>query len=409
MTTEALEDVWRRESAHVLGALLRVHPDLTDCEDAAQEALLAASQKWAYTGTPEDPRAWLIAVGRRRLIDQMRKDIARTRREEADGYARRLDGPDVVADEPAPAYDDTLRLMLLCCHPGLRRPSQVALTLRCVAGLSTDEIAAAYLVPSATMGQRLSRAKATLRSEQLGPPTPDDLPDRLASVLDVCHLIFNEGHTRTSGDKLLGTELAEEGIRLTRLLRRAVPDHDEATGLLSLMLLTHARSAGRTDHLGDLVPLSEQDRSTWDAALIAEGIDLLENVLPVGPVGRYQLQAAIAACHAEAESYEATDWLQINLLYGMLAQVAPSPAVTLNRAVAVAMSLGPEHGIGIVNELLEHPAMQRHHRAHAVLGHLLEQQGDLVAAREHYELAARLTQSVPEQRYLQQRVARLQL
>lgn len=406
MTAEALEDVWRREAAHVLGALLRVHPDLPDCEDAAQEALLAAARTWPSAGMPGDPRAWLVTVARRRLIDQVRSDRARVARETADGLARRLDDLEAPMQEPG-AYDDTLRLMLLCCHPMLRRPSQVALTLRCVGGLRTEEIAAAYLVPPSTMGQRLARARATLREERFPAPTPDDLPDRLASVLDVCHLVFNEGHTRTTGDKLVGTELAEEGIRLARLLHEAVPDHDEATGLLSLMLLTHARSAGRTDHLGDLVPLAEQDRSRWDHDLIAEGVSLLENVLPVGPVGRYQLQAAIAACHVEAESYEATDWLQINLLYGMLAQVAPSPAVTLNRAVAVAMSLGPEHGIAIVNELLEHPAMQRHHRAHAVLAHLLEDMGDVDGAREHYELAARLTQSVPEQRYLYRRVDRL--
>lgn len=407
MTVTGVEDVWRQESAHVLGALLRVHPDLPDCEDAAQEALIAASRQWPGGGLPGDPRAWLIRVAHRRLIDQMRADSARTRREHADGMARRLDDPDPPVAEIGSAYDDSLRLMMMCAHPALRRPSQVAITLRCVGGLTTAEIAAAYLVPEATMGQRLSRARATLKNEDLCSPTPDELPERIASVLDVCHLIFNEGHTRTSGPDLQGVELTDEAIRLTRLVRGVLPEHDEASGLLALMLLTQARSRGRVDHLGDLIPLKDQDRSQWDRALIGEGVSLLEKVLPEGPVGRYQLQAAIAAVHAEAESYDATDWLQINLLYGMLAQVAPSPAVTLNRAVAVAMSLGPEHGIEIVRDLLAHPAMQRHHRAHAVLAHLLEQSGDRTTAREHYVLAARLTRSVPEQRYLNRRVEAL--
>ncbi|MFE7224088.1 RNA polymerase sigma factor [Nocardioides sp. NPDC057577] len=407
MTVTGVEDVWRQESAHVLGALLRVHPDLPDCEDAAQEALIAASQKWPGDGLPSDPRAWLIRVAHRRLIDQMRADTARTRREVADGIARRLDDPDPAAVEIGSAYDDSLRLMMMCAHPALRRPSQVAITLRCVGGLKTSEIAAAYLVPEATMGQRLSRARATLKDEEFCSPAPDELAERIACVLDVCHLIFNEGHTRTSGPELQGVELTDEAIRLTRIVRSVLPEHDEATGLLALMLLTQARSCGRVDHLGDLIPLKDQDRSQWDQELIREGVALLEDVLPEGPVGRYQLQAAIAAVHAEAESYEATDWLQINLLYGMLAQVAPSPAVTLNRAVAVAMSLGPEHGIEIVRDLLEHPAMQRHHRAHAVLAHLLEQSGDVATAREHYVLAAQLTRSVPEQRYLNRRVEAL--
>lgn len=410
MTDGVLGDVWRRESAHVLGALLRTHPDLADCEDAAQEALLAAAQQWEYDGVPADPRAWLIRVARRRLIDQHRSGSARARRETADAIARRLDDPVEEADGTS-AYDDSMQLLLLCCHGSLSRSSQVALTLRCVAGLTTEEIAAAYLVPASTMGQRLSRARATLRDAlrdtPFAPPTPDELPDRVASVLDVCHLVFNEGHTRTAGEELVGVELAEEAIRLTRLLRAACPDNDEVTGALALMLLTHARAPARIDDAGDLVPLDEQDRSRWDPDLIAEGTSLLERVLPHGHVGRYQLQAAIAAVHAEAPTYADTDWLQICLLYGMLHQVAPSPAVTLNRAVAVAMTLGPDHGVAIVRDLLEHPAMQRHHRAHAVLAHLLEQLGDRDGAREHYALAARLTRSAPEQRYLNRRLAAL--
>ncbi len=405
MTTVALGDVWRREAAHVIGALLRTHHDLADCEDAAQEALLAATRQWPRDGAPDDPRAWLIRVARRRLVDQLRSESARSRREAADAIARRADDPLAA---PETTSDDALQLMLRCCHPSLSRPSQVALTLRCVAGLTTDEIAKAYLVPSATMGQRLSRARSTLRGEPFAPPTAAELPERVAAVLDVCHLVFNEGHTRTAGAELVGVGLAEEAIRLTRLLHVVLPDHAEAAGLLALMLLTHARAAARTDAAGDLVPLDEQDRSRWDRAAIDEGVALLERTLSRGHVGRYQLQASIAAVHAEAESGEATDWLQISVLYGMLQRVAPSPAVELNRAVAVGMALGPGQGVAIVRRLLdEHPAMADHHRTHAVLAHLLEREGDLDAARHHYEQASRLTANLPEQRYLNRRLARL--
>ncbi|WP_205528493.1 RNA polymerase sigma factor [Desertimonas flava] len=406
MNVSALGDVWRREAAHVIGALLRTHHDLADCEDAAQEALVAAALQWPRDGSPDDPRAWLIRVARRRLVDQLRSESARSRRETADAVARRVDDP--LAEPPDATSDNALQLMLRCCHPSLSRPSQVALTLRCVAGLTTDEIAMAYLVPSATMGQRLSRARSTLRGEPFAPPTPDELPERVAAVLDVCHLVFNEGHTRTAGAELVGVGLAQEAIRLTRMLHVALPDHAEAAGLLALMLLTHARAAARTDAAGDLVPLAEQDRFLWDRAAIDEGVALLERTLGGGHVGRYQLQASIAAVHADAASAEATDWLQISVLYGMLQRVAPSPAVELNRAVAVGMALGPDQGVAIVRRLLdEHPAMADHHRTHAVLAHLLEREGDLDAARHHYEQASRLTANLPEQRYLNRRLAQL--
>jgi len=390
------EDVWRRESPHVLAALLRRHGDLADCEDAAQEALEAAAKQW--DPPPENPRGWLITVASRRLIDRARADAARADREQA------------AAEEPPPeppGRDDSLELLLLCCHPALSRTSQVALTLRTVSGLSTAEIAAAFLVPEATMGQRLSRARATLREAgaRFGRPAPDELPARVAAVLDVLYLVFNEGYTRSAGDALLDGELTREAIRLTRELGRALPDHDEVAGALALMLLTQAREPARTDARGDLVPLADQDRSLWRSEEIAEGVAILERVLPRGPVGRFQLQAAIAAVHAEAPDAAATDWAQIRALYDMLERVAPGPAVTLNRAVAVGMASGPAAGLTIVDGLLQDPRMARHHRTHAVRAHLLELAGDRAGAAQAYERAAALTASLPEQRYLNRRAA----
>ena len=412
MTFHGLEDVWRRESSHVLGALLRRHGDYGDCEDAAQEALLAAVDQWPREGVPDNPRGWLIRVAWRRLVDRQRARVAREQRELSDGRAERGDDPAALPGpgEHAPEdRDDSLRLLLMCCHQSLSRPSQVALTLRAVAGLSVEQIAAAYLVPPRTMTQRLTRARAALRDAgaRFAMPTPDDLPARVAAVLDVCHLVFNEGYTRTSGDRLVDTDLAEEGLRLTRLLHAALPDHDEVTGALALMLLTHARTAARTDEAGDLVPLRDQDRRQWDRAMVAEGVALLERVLPRGHVGRYQLQAAIAAVHAEAPTWPDTDWPQIALLYAMLHDVAPGPAVTLNRAVAVAMARTPDDGLALVDGLLDDPAMRRHHRTHAVRAHLLEMAGDPEAALPAYREAARLTASQPEQRYLNAQAARL--
>jgi RNA polymerase sigma factor (sigma-70 family) len=392
VSVRELEDVWRRESPHVLGALLRRHGDLADCEDAAQEALEAAARQWQEL--PGNPRGWLITVASRRLIDRARADAARAGRELA-----------VASEEPSPVppeRDDSLELLLLCCHPALSRPSQVALTLRAVSGLSTAEIAAAFLVPEATMGQRLSRARATLREAgvRFERPEPDDLPARVAAVLDVLHLVFNEGYTRSAGRALLDGELTREAIRLTRELERALPDHDEVAGALALMLLTQAREPARTDARGDLVPLARQDRSRWRRDEIAQGVAILERVLPRGPVGRFQLQAAIAAVHAEAPDAAGTDWAQIRTLYDMLERVAPGPAVTLNRAVAVAMESGPAAGLTIVGGLLEDPRLARHHRTHAVRAHLLELAGDRVGAADAFARAAGLTASLPEQRYL---------
>ena len=411
MTEPELEDVWRRESPHVLAALLRRHGDYADCEDAAQEALAAAADQWPRDGVPDNPRGWLIRVASRRLIDQLRSNRSRAVREETVGIAQPADayvGP-AADDDTSPGGDDTLLLLLLCCHPLLTRPSQVALTLRAVSGLPTAAIATAFLVPEPTMAQRLSRARTTLRDSavRFEKPTSEELPARVAAVLDVLYLIFNEGYARSTGDTLLDTSLADEAIRLTRQLHAYLPDHDEIAGALALMLLTDARRAARTDERGDLVPLAEQDRSRWDAGLVGEGVALLEEVLPHGHVGAYQLQAAIAAVHADAQRYDDTDWAQIAVLYSMLDQVAPSPAVTLNRAVAVGMSAGPTAGLAALQPMVDDPSLERYHRLPAVRAHLLEMVGDLAEAERQYARAVELTSSRPEQRYLAHRLTRL--
>jgi RNA polymerase sigma factor (sigma-70 family) len=404
----ALADVWRREAPHVVAALLRRHGDLGDCEDAALEAAEAAVRQWPVDGVPADPRAWLVRVASRRLVDRFRADRARSRREEVD--ARRAGPAPGVDDVPAPVTgDDTLQLLVLCCHPALKRASQVALSLRAVAGLTVAQIAAAYLVPPRTMTQRLSRARAQLRraGARFALPSAEELPGRVAAVLDVCHLVFTEGYTRAAGPELVDVALAEEAIRLTREVHRALPDHDEAAGALALMLLTHARVPARTDERGDLVSLAEQDRGRWRRDQIDEGIALLESTLPHGHVGRYQLQAAIAAVHAEAATYEDTDWPQITVLYGMLHTIAPGPAVTLNHAVAAAMVHGPSTGLALLDTLAADPAMRRHHRLYAVRAHLHESAGHPESAAQDYRRAAQLTASLPEQRYLNRRLARL--
>ncbi|MPZ61728.1 MAG: sigma-70 family RNA polymerase sigma factor [Propionibacteriales bacterium] len=411
MTDDPLADVWRHEAPHVLAALLRRYGDLADCEDAVQEAAEAAAVQWPLRGVPADPRAWLVRVASRRLIDEYRSAEARGRREISEGVRRPgdADAAPAVDESSSSDADDTLRLLLLCCHPSLSRASQVALSLRAVAGLSVEEIAAVYLVPARTMTQRLTRARATIRKSgaRFTMPAADELPARVAAVLDACHLMFTVGYTRTSGEGLVDVTLADEAIRLTRRVYDALPDHDEAAGALALMLLTHARTPARTDDAGDLVPLAEQDRRLWRRDLIDEGVALLEQVLPRGHVGRYQLQAAIAAVHAEAATYDATDWPQISILYGTLERVAPSAAVTLNRAVAVAMAQDAAAGLEVLEPLLADDSMQRYHRLHAVQGHLLELTGDVGAAAESYRLAARLTASLPEQRYLNGRLLAL--
>jgi RNA polymerase sigma factor (sigma-70 family) len=386
--------VWREESPHVLAALLRRYGDFEACEDAVQEALLAAARQWPGDGLPDSPRGWLVTVASRRLVDQRRAEGARERRELADA----------ALAEPGPAAerDDSLALLLLCCHPALSRPSQVALTLRAVGGLTTDRIARAFLVPESTMAQRISRAKARLRQVDapFGLPSPTELPARVEAVAHVLYLIFTEGHTATGGSGLTDVSLAAEAVRLTRRLHDLLPQAPEVSGLLALMLLTHARRPARLDPHGALVLLADQDRSVWRGDLIDEGVRLVEAALPTGRVGAYQLQAAIAAVHAEAATAAETDWAQIEVLYGMLAALTPGPVVTLNHAVAVAEVHGPGAGLAMVEPLRGDPALRHSHRLHAVRAHLLARAGRYDEAREAYAEAARLATNVPEQRYL---------
>ena len=404
MTTDGLQDVWRECAPDVLAALMRGYGDFEAAEDAMQEALLAAARQWPVQGLPDSPKGWLITVASRRLMDQWRSEQARTNREQL--VASRTRAADMLA--PAAdmsgqgANDDSLTLLLLCCHPALTRPSQVALTLRAVGGLSTGQIARAFLVPETTMAQRISRAKHRLREVEarFGVPTAEQLPDRIASAAHVLYLVFTEGHTSTTGAGLYDVSLADEAIRLTRRLHDCLPRTSEVSGLLALMLLTDARRAARTNSDGSLVPLAEQDRSLWDRSRMSEGISLIETALPTGPVGPFQLQAAISAVHAEASRSQDTDWAQIETLYRMLAEIAPSPVVTLNHAVAVAMVDGPTAGLGMLDPLLQEQNMRRHHRLHAVRAHLLETDGQVEQARAAYVMAARLATSIPEQRYL---------
>ena len=410
MTSADLDQVWRRYAPEVLAALVRRSGDFAAAEDAVQEALLAAARQWPADGPPDDPKGWLIRVASRRLLDQRRAERARAERELR---VTRQTPPEALlapaADAPGgDERDDSLTLLLLCCHPALTRPSQVALTLRAVAGLGTAQIARAFLVPEATMAQRIARAKARLGQvgARFTPPPAEELPGRVAAVAHVLYLIFTEGHTASTGRGLTDLSLAGEAIHLTRQLHRHLPAVDEVTGLLALMLLTDARRAARTRPDGSLVPLAEQDRSLWDRARIAEGVRLLEAALPAGPVGPYQLQAAIAAVHAEAPSAADTDWAQIETLYRMLDAIAPGPVVTLNHAVAVAMADGPAAGLAMLEPLLEGRQLRRHHRLHAVHAHLLEMAGKDAEARAAYATAARLATSIPEQRYLNAKASR---
>lgn len=389
-------DLLRSLAPQVLAALVRRYGDFEACEDAVQEALLAASQQWPSSGIPDHPKGWLITTASRRRIEQWRSETARQRREEAVALA---EPPD-----PSPvAVDDTLTLLLLCCHPSLTQPSQVALTLRAVGGLTTAEIARAFLVPEATIGQRISRAKQKLRGERL---TDDHRPERLAAVLQVLYLIYTEGHTASSGDALNRVELTTEAIRLVRRLSAELPDDGEVTGLLALMLLTDARRPARVDPTGALVPLADQDRTRWNQSFIREGVSLIMGALSRAPIGPYQLQAAIAAVHDEAAKAGETDWAQILTLYDLLRVVAPGPMVTLNRVVAFAQVNGPEAGLVELAAAAD-PALKTHHRADAVRAHLLELSGDVVGAREAYLAAARRTLSLPEQAYLQSRAAKV--
>ncbi len=397
----AIEGLLRELAPQVLSALVRRYGDFDTCEDAVQEALLAAAVQWPIEVLPGNPKGWLITVASRRLIETWRNESARQRREEAAALAAPPDA------EPAPAEDDALTLLLLCCHPSLSPPSQVALTLRAVGGLNTAEIARAFLVPEATVAQRISRAKQRIKASgaEFRMPPPVERSERIAAVQRVLYLIFNEGYTASSGPALLRVDLTSEAIRLTRQLHALLPEDGEVTGLLSLMLLTDARRLARTRPDGSLAPLADQDRRLWDAGAIAEGIALITETLPRAPIGPYQLQAAIAAVHDEAAGAADTDWRQVLSLYDLLQRIAPGPMVSLNRVVAVAMVRGPQAGLEQL--AVAEAALVGHHRVDAVRAHLLEMAGDKAAARAHYRLAARRTLSVPEQRYLESRAARL--
>ena len=402
-THPAIEDLLRELAPQVLGTLVRRHSQFDACEDAVQEALLAAARQWAADGLPENPRSWLLTVASRRLVDAWRSEAARQHREETAAVL------DLAGQGQASEQDDALTLLFLCCHPSLSVPSQLALTLRAVGGLTTAEIARAFMVPEATMAQRITRAKERIKAAgmrfELPPET--ERPDRLRVVMQVLYLVFNEGYTTSSGPTLQRADLTTEAIRLTRMLRQLIPEEGEVAGLLALMLLTDARRAARTDEDGWLVQLDDQRRELWNSAQITEGVELLTRTLGKGPVGPYQLQAAIAAVHDEARTAAETDWPQILALYEVLEQVSPGPVVTLNRAVAVARVHGPRAGLAIIGTLDHDERMAHNHRLEAVRAHLLERAGDTEAARRSYELAARMTASLPERRYLALRAARL--
>jgi RNA polymerase sigma factor (sigma-70 family) len=375
-------ELLRELAPQVLGVIVRRYRDFAAAEDAVQEALLAASQQWT-DGVPDQPRAWLIKVASRRMIDHVRSEVARREREAS-------------SDEPGESErDDTLELLFTCCHPALSPSSAIALTLRAVGGLTTVEIARAFLVPEATMAQRISRAKATIQSSGIPLAVPTE-PTALSSVMHVLYLIFNEGYA-SAGPNLVRTDLAHEAIRMARMLARAMPDA-EVQGLLALMLLTDARRIARTGSAGELIPLDEQDRSRWNRAQVAEGTHLVTDAFARGSVGRYQIQAAIAAIHDEAVTTEATDWPQILTLYSVLLGIDDNPLVALNHAVAIAMVQGPRAGLARLVEL--EPRLGDHHRLIAVRAHLLERAGDPAAAAEHYKRAASRTTSAIERDYL---------
>jgi RNA polymerase sigma factor (sigma-70 family) len=395
-----VEDLLRELAPQVLGVLTRRYGDFDAAEDAVQEALLAAAVHWPEEGIPDRPRGWLIQTATRRLIDQRRNERSRMARED-----RALLTQPLPAD--VPDRDDTLVVLFLCCHPSLTPASAIALTLRAVGGLSTGEIARAFLVPEPTMAQRISRAKQRIKSSGVPfrLPTQEEWAERLRTVLHVLYLIFNEGYATTAGQDVHRADLSDEAIRLTRTVRRMLPDDPEVAGLLALMLLLDARRPARTGPGGELVLLPEQDRTRWDRALIGEGSALLAGAIGRGAVGEYQLQASIAAVHDRAARAEETDWPQILALYELLDRMTGNPVVTLNRAVAAAMVHGPSAGLTLLAEVEDRLSGQ--HRLDAVRAHLLELAGDTHAAAEHYAAAAARTTNLPERHHLSQQAARL--
>lgn len=411
MLPTGAEDLLRELAPHVLGALVRRYGHFDSAEDAVQEALLAATIQWPDEGLPDNPRAWLIRVASRRLTDMLRAGQARRRREGIAAVQVPADQLLVPAADAglSAAGDDTLIVLFMCCHPALTQASQITLTLRAAGGLSTGEIARAFLIPEPAMGQRISRAKQRIKASGLPfrMPSDSERADRLATVLHVLYLIFNEGYASTYGPDLRRIELSAEAIRLTRMVQRQLPEDGEVAGLLALMLLTDARRLARVRPDGTLVPLAEQDRTLWDAGAIAEGVALVTDAMSRTRLGPYQLQAAIAAIHDEAIRAEDTDWAQILALYRLLDRLAPSPMVTLNHAVAAAMVHGSRAGLALLEPLDTDSRIAKHHRLAAVRAHLYEMAGDRQAALAHYRTAARRTTSLPEQRYLQMRAERL--
>jgi RNA polymerase sigma factor (sigma-70 family) len=406
-----VEDSLRQFAPQVLGSLVRRYGHFDLAEDAVQEALLAAALQWPEQGIPENPRGWLITVAVRRLTDELRSDQARRRREEraAAELPREHVEPSPDPEQVPAEEDDTLTLFFLCAHPALSPASQLALTLRAVGGLATAEIARAFLVPDATIAQRISRAKQQIKASHIPftLPAESERVARLTVVLHVLYLIFNEGYTASSGPDLQRGELTSEAIRLAREVRRLLPDDGEVAGLLALMLLTDARRPARTRTDGSLVPLAEQDRERWNGSYIEEGVALVTAALARSPLGPYQLQAAIAAVHDEAAQAADTDWPQILVLYELLERISPNPMVTLNHAVAVAMVKGPQAGLELLGPLDNDRRLAEHHRLDAVRAHLLEMAGDRAAARSSYRRAARRTTSLAERRYLEARANRL--
>ena len=390
--------------------MVRRYGRFDTAEDAVQLATLAAATTWANDGLPDNPRGWLITVAARRMTDLLRSEQTRRRREDTVGREVPSDlWLTPPADRPASESDDTLIVLFMCCHSSLSPASQVALTLRAVGGLTTAEIARAFLVPEATMTRRISRAKQRIKDSRVpfALPAGAERSERLMAVLHVLYLIFNEGYAATSGPTLYRSELSAEAIRLTRMVHRLLPDDSEVTGLLALMLLTDARRPARTGPDGGLIPMAEQDRSLWNADFIAEGVALITDALPRGATGPYQLQAAIAAVHDEAPNAEATDWPQIMALYELLMQVSDNPVVALNHAVAVAMARNAPAGLALLEGLATDERIADDHRFHAVRAHLLEMTADRVGARESYLAAAQRARSLPQQRYLRARADRL--
>jgi len=404
----SLEHLLRDLTPQVLGTVVRRFRDFEAAEDAVQEALVAASRQWRRKGLPNDPRAWLTKVALRRMVDQIRSESARRRRE-SQTASEAVPAHERTAIEPSPQEDDTLSLLFMCCHPSLTTASAIALTLRAVGGLTTAEIAHAFLVPEATMAQRISRAKQTIKSS--GVPfqlaTPEEKAQRLRAVLHVLYLIFNEGYTSSAGLVLRRDDLSHEAIRLTRMVHILQPGEPEVTGLLALMLLTDARRPARTGTEGELIPLAQQDRALWDTQQIAEGIALVSEAFPKGEVGPYQLQAAIAALHDEAARVEETDWPQILALYDLLQRMSDNPLVKLNHAIAAAMVHGAATGLTLLDGLESDSRLAQHHRLDAVRAHLLELSGDRQGAVRFYRVAAAKTENLPERNYLLLQAARL--